>query len=107
MHHRSPTQVKEIFAQTTIARSPSLPASNMGQGMLDRDPLPQFGPSYVRQLPLAQLAQEGFIGVNADAASTRTGGTAFAQRTGCTGLRGKLHRSSWLEGQVYAVGTAT
>jgi len=57
MHHRRPAQVKEIVAQTTIARLPSLPVPNMGQGMLDGDPLPQFGPPYVRQLPLAQLAE--------------------------------------------------
>jgi hypothetical protein len=40
MHHCAATQIKEIFAETSIASTPSLPVSDMRQRMFHRHPLP-------------------------------------------------------------------
>ena len=52
MYNSTATQIKEIFAQTAIARTSPLPSPDVGQGMLDGDPLPQLGSPQWGQLPL-------------------------------------------------------
>jgi hypothetical protein len=49
----TPTQIEKIFAQPAIARSSSLPATYMSQGMLNSHPFAQFGPSLRSLLALA------------------------------------------------------
>ncbi len=39
MDDRTTTQIEEILAYATIARPPSLPLANMGQGMLGLPPV--------------------------------------------------------------------
>jgi hypothetical protein len=46
-------EIEEILAQSTIARTSSLPPTNMGQGMLDRYSFTQFGSSFWRLLTLS------------------------------------------------------
>jgi hypothetical protein len=63
---RAPAQIEEILAQSPIACAPSLPVTEVSQGMLHRDPFAQFGASLRRLLVLAQFYEQGFIGMDAD-----------------------------------------
>ena len=73
MNNGAAAQIEEILACATIARSSSLPPANMGQGMLNRDPFTQLDSPLWGLLPLSQLDEQGFVGVNTDAASVRAG----------------------------------
>jgi len=66
-------EIKEILAHTPIASASSLPPANMGQGMLNRDPFTQLGSPLCGLLPLSQLDEQGFVGVNIHTASLRAG----------------------------------
>jgi hypothetical protein len=57
MNNGTATEIKEIFAQPTIACTFPLPVTNMSQGMFDRHTLTQFGSSDWCQLALASLDQ--------------------------------------------------
>ncbi len=46
-------QIEEVLAYAAIARTSSLPPTNMGQGMLNRHPLAQFAASVRGLLALA------------------------------------------------------
>ncbi len=70
-------QVEEVLALATVAGATALPVADMRQGVLDGDPLAELGAPSWRVLALAQLGQEAFIGMEADAAPPRTGGTAL------------------------------
>ncbi len=52
MDDSTATHIKEIFAQAAIASTPPLPSPDVGQGMLDGDPLAQLGSPQWGQLPL-------------------------------------------------------
>jgi hypothetical protein len=88
------TQIEEIFAHALIASTSALPPANMGKGMLNCHPFTQFGSSLWRLLTLAQLDEQGFIGVDADAASLEAGGTLGLQGALGTGLFGKVNHTA-------------
>ena len=48
----APAQVKQVFANASIAGTASLPSPNVCQGMLDGNPLPQLGTAHGSELPL-------------------------------------------------------
>src|SRR5262245_3874426 len=85
------SQIKHILSRPPVAGTSALPVSDMGQGVFDCDALAQLCTSLGSLLPFAQLLQEGFLGMKADAAARRTRGTTRPQRTVGTGGRGKLH----------------
>jgi hypothetical protein len=43
MDDRDPAQVEQVLAGAEVAGSPALPAAEVGQGVLDLDPLAQLG----------------------------------------------------------------
>jgi hypothetical protein len=49
----APTQIEEVFAQSAITGTSSLPPANMGQRMLHGDPFTESDPSFWRQLALS------------------------------------------------------
>ena len=73
-------QIKEILAEPAVAGTSTLPLTNMGQRMLHGHPFAQFGPSLWGLLALAQLDEQGFIGMDADTTSLRTGSQGFTVR---------------------------
>src|SRR4029453_2851131 len=98
MNNSTSPQIKHILPHATIAGTAALPMSNMGQGMLNRDALAQLRAPLRCPLAFTQLRQQGFIGMNADAAPRRTGRTTLTQRAARTGGRRKLDCPAWLEG---------
>lgn len=94
-------EVEEVLAGATVSSTSSLPAADMSQGVLDWDPLPQFGSAVGCELPLARLLEESFIRMNVDTAAGGTGGAAVPQGTdlalilrevdGLTELKGDAH----------------
>lgn len=50
---RATAQIEEILAQAAITGASPLSPTNMGEGMLNRDPFAQFGSSFRRLLALA------------------------------------------------------
>src|SRR6266567_479398 len=93
-------QVEEIFAGATVARSPSLPPANMGQGMLHSYPFTQGLSTCWRSLTLSQFHEQRFIRVNADAAPFGTGSTLPFQGTLSTGFFGKMHDATRHKGHL-------
>ncbi len=67
-------QIEEILAQSAITRTSPLPVTNMCEGMLNRHSFAQFGPPLGGLLALAQLDEQGFIGMDTDTAPLGTGG---------------------------------
>jgi hypothetical protein len=49
----APAQIEEILAHSQIPCTVSLPLPHMGKGMLNRDPLAQFGSPFPGLLTLA------------------------------------------------------
>src|SRR5215475_3693532 len=88
MHNRTSTQIKDVFPDPAVAGAAALPVPNMRQGMFHGHALAQLRSPLRRALAFAQLLQQGFIGMNADAAAGGAGGAALAQRTAHT-------RSGW------------
>jgi hypothetical protein len=72
-------EIEEVFAHSPIASAATLPLTHMSQGMLDSHSFAQFAPSLCGLLALAQLDEQGFIGMNTHTASIRTGGTLLFQ----------------------------
>ncbi len=67
-------QIEEILAQSQIAGTSSLPLTHMSQAMLDSYPFAQLGTSLRGLLALAQLDEQGFVRMDADATTLGTGG---------------------------------
>ncbi len=70
---RTAAQIEEVLAHSTIACPSSLPTTNMSQCMLNSDPFTQLASSLRGLLTLAQLNEQGFVRMDTDAASFRTG----------------------------------
>jgi hypothetical protein len=51
------SQIKQIFAETSIAGTPSLLVSDMCQRMFNSNPFTQLGSTHRSELALAQFAQ--------------------------------------------------
>jgi hypothetical protein len=98
--HGATAQIKEILTEPTIAGASTLPATNMSQGMLHGDSFAQFGPSLWGLLALAQLDEQGFIGMDADAAALGTGGALDFQGALSTGVFGKVDHAPRLKGHL-------
>jgi len=79
MNDRTATEIEEVFAFPSIASLSPLPSANMGQRMLNGYSFAQLGSPLRRRLPLAQLDEQGFIRVDAYAASLGTGGALSLQ----------------------------
>src|SRR4029453_2427224 len=92
MHDSTPTEIKDIFPDPAVAGAAALPAPNMCQSMFHGHALAQLRTPLRRALAFAQLLQQGFIGMNADAAASGAGGAALPQRTARTGGGWKLPR---------------
>src|SRR5262245_52969326 len=102
MHDSTSSQIKHILPDAPVTRSAALPMSHVCQGMLDGHALPQLHPSLRRLLAVPQLLQQGFIRMNADAASRGAGGAAVPQRTACTRGGWKLHHLTGRKGHYLA-----
>ena len=102
---RTAAQIEEILAHAPIARPSSLPPAHMGQGMLNRHPFTKLGSSLRGLLTLAQLDEQGFIRMDTDAASLRTGRALGFQRALRAGAFGKMndaarHKGHFLLGRA-------
>src|SRR5690349_3905470 len=80
MHDGAAAEVEEVLAGASVAGAGALPAADMGEGVLDRRPLPQLRPALACELPMAELVEEALVGVDVDAAAVRAGGAALPQR---------------------------
>ena len=69
---RDPAQVEQVLALADVAGTPTLPAADMGQGVLDLDPLTQLGPPVWGLLAGAQLDQECLVGVETARSGSRS-----------------------------------
>jgi hypothetical protein len=98
MNDRAPSQIKHILAYSTVAGASALPVPNVRQGMFHGHTLTQWRAPLRRLLVFPQLLQQGFIGMNADAAARGARGTPRAQGTPRTRGRGKLHDATGLKG---------
>src|SRR5262245_61701300 len=103
---RAAAQIEEVLAQPTITGASALPIGHMRQGMLDGDPLAQFGPSRRRQLAGAQLAQERLVRMDVYTAAVRAGRTLGTQWTSGAGRRREMHRAAQGKGHLDLVRTA-
>lgn len=65
-------QVEQVLALAEVAGAVTLPVPQMRQTVFDRHSLAQLGPARWRRLPRAELHQQLFVGMNADAAPRRT-----------------------------------
>jgi hypothetical protein len=79
-----------VLAHPEVAGTAALPAAEVRQGMLNRDPLTQPGAAGRGALPLAELGQQVLVGVDLDAALPRTGRATLPERAGGTDLGGEL-----------------
>ena len=61
-------QVKEVLAPAAITGPLALPVPDVSASVLDGDPLAQLRPAGRGLLPLAQLVEEAFVGMDGDAA---------------------------------------
>ena len=91
MNDSAAAQIEQIFAHPAIACASALPSSNMCEGVFHSDPFTQLGASLWRLLTLSQFDEQGFIRVNADAASFGVGGALGFQGTLRARLFGKMH----------------
>src|SRR4029450_762657 len=91
MHDSTPTEIKDIFPDPAVAGAAALPAPNMCQSMFHGHALAQLRTPLRRALAFAQLLQQGFIGMNADAAASGAGGAALPHGTPRTGGGWNLH----------------
>src|SRR5215475_12837872 len=98
MNDSAPSQIKHIFAHSTVAGASALPVPNVRQGMLHGHPLTQFRTPWRRLLAFPPLLQQGFIGMNADAAARGARGTPRSQGTMRTRGRGTLPHATGLKG---------
>src|SRR5215813_15172570 len=105
MNDSTPPQIKHIFAHSTVAGAAALPVPNVRQGMFHGHTLPQLRTPLRRLLAFPQLVQQGFIGMNADAAARGARGPSRAQGTLRTRGRGKLHQAAGLKGHRDAART--
>src|SRR5215510_10704757 len=97
MNDGTSSQIKHILPDTTVTCSAALPTAHVCQRMFDGYTLPQLRSSLWRLLAFPQLLQQGFIRMNADAASGGAGGAAVPQRTMGTRGRGKLDHAAGLK----------
>src|SRR5215469_4197255 len=74
-------QIEKILACSPVAGASALPPTYMGQCMFHCYPLTKFCSSLRCQLSRSQLDQQGFVRMNAHAASLGTGGALGFQRT--------------------------
>ena len=82
LDHGVTPQVEQVLALPTVAGARPLPAPDVCQVMLDRNPFPQFRPPGRRQLALTQLLEQPLIAMNRHTASGRAG--RAASRSGQT-----------------------
>src|SRR5262249_35073949 len=97
MNDGTSSQIKNILPHSPVAGASALPVPHMGQGVFHGHALAQPRAPLGGLLAVAQLLQQGFIGMNADAAARRARGTTRPQRTVRTRGRGKLHYSTRLK----------
>src|SRR5215218_9397435 len=90
MDDRGTAKIEQVLALPQVAGAATLPAADLGQGVLDRDALAELGPPVSGELALAELDQQPLIRVDLDAAPPRAGGALGPQRAGGTGLGGEL-----------------
>ena len=102
----TPTQIKEVFAESSITRPPSLPPSNMGKSMLHCHSFTKLSASLRGLLTLAQLDEQGFIGVNTDATPFRAGRALGFQRTLGADVFWKMNNSTGHKGHFLLRWTA-
>jgi hypothetical protein len=93
LDHGTTAQIEHVLAWATVAGAAALPMADMRQSVLDG-------------YPLAQLGQEAFIGVDADAAAARTGGTARLHGAGGTRGSGEVDRAAGHKRQLHLGRTA-
>src|SRR6185312_8166535 len=74
--------------------------------MLDGHPLAQLRPSLRRELALAQLLEELFVGMDVDAPSGGAGGAALAQGADLALVLWEVHGGARAEGDHHLVGAA-
>jgi hypothetical protein len=75
---RDPAQVEQVLALAEVAGTTALPAPEVGQGVLDLDPLAELGPPVWGLLAGAQLGQQLLVGVDLHAAPADAGGALGA-----------------------------
>lgn len=90
VHDGVAAQVEQVLAGAPVAGTAALPAANLGQAVLDCDPLPQPGPALGGELAGAQLSQEVLVGVELHAAAPTAGGAPGPQRAGLADRSGEL-----------------
>src|SRR5262245_33706810 len=105
MNDSTPSQIKHILAYATVASASALPVPDVRQGMFHGHTLPQLRTPLWRLLTFPQLLQQGFIGMNADAAARGARGTPRSQGTRRTRGRWKLHQAARLKGHRDAART--
>jgi hypothetical protein len=67
---RDSAQIEQVLALAEVAGTASLPAADVGQGVLNLDPLAQLGPPVWGLLRGAQLGQQPLVGVDLLTSST-------------------------------------
>jgi hypothetical protein len=88
--HGAAAQVEQVLALTKVAGTIALPVADVGQGVLDRDPLAELGPPQGGELAGAELSQQVLVGVDLDAAASGAGGAPGLEWAGGAGLGGEL-----------------
>src|SRR4030095_16948331 len=106
MNDGTSSQIKHILPYPPVAGASALPATHMGQGVFHGHALAQLRAPLGGLLAVAQLLQQGFIGMNADTAARRARGTTRPQRTVSTRGRGKLHHPTGLKRHRLSARTA-
>ena len=87
--HGDAAQIEQVLAGAAVAGAAALPVPDVGEGVLDLDAFAQFRAPVRGLLALAQLGEQGLVGMDGDAAPVAAGGAALPQRAGRAGvLRG-------------------
>src|SRR5579859_2934255 len=103
---RTAPEVEEVLAAAAVASAPSLPAADVGEGVLHRHALSELGSALWCQLPFPEFLQQAFVGMDVHAATGGTGGTLLPQRAELTLLLRGVHGCVETEGDDHCVGTA-
>src|SRR4029450_5964732 len=96
MNDCTSSHITHILPYPPVAGASALPATHMGQGVFHGHALAPLRAPLGGLLAVAQLLQQGFSGMHADAAARRARGTTRPQRTVRTGGRGKLDHPTGL-----------
>src|SRR4051812_14542820 len=87
-------QVEQVLAFAAVAGAAALPAADVGEAVLDRDPLAELGAAGRGALAGAQLVEEPLVGVDGDRAAVGAGGAAGAEGAGGAGRLGEVDRAA-------------